>query len=288
MLISGIVLPEGRGPDEDHRRMNDDHHLGAHLVAGHHYFVTKDYDDIVKKRDWLRAEVGIKVATLPEAVDRPAARRERLNQPPDPASRHPKQRMTVLDCGAILGARPTDQGCTLANVHGAWAAGPSVKERLNGPAQTGDRDLRIRRLGVRISPGAQVFTLVSDLGPAQFGCQRCRDRSEGLASHFSIARMNTTSASLTSDAPTSDPCAPTVPPTVHHQPPPATDWRGTSPASGDTNHRPPSSKGPLSIRGAADRRASSNCQPCSANPTAESAAPVRSSASSPSTRGGAV
>lgn len=69
MLISGIVLPEGRGPDEDHRRMKDDHHLGAHLVAGHHYFVTKDYDDIVKKRDWLRAEVGIKVATLPEAVD---------------------------------------------------------------------------------------------------------------------------------------------------------------------------------------------------------------------------
>ena len=74
----------------------------------------------------------------------PAARRERLNQPPDPASRHPKQRMTVLDCGAILGARPTDQGCTLANVHGAWAAGPSVKERLNGPAQTGDRDLPVR------------------------------------------------------------------------------------------------------------------------------------------------
>ena len=71
MLISGIVLPEGGGPDEDHRRMKDVHHLGAHLVAGHHYFVTKDYDDIVKKRDWLRAEVGIKVATLPEAVDLP-------------------------------------------------------------------------------------------------------------------------------------------------------------------------------------------------------------------------
>ena len=44
----------------------------------------------------------------------------------------------------------------------------------------------------------------------------------------------------------------------------------------------------LSIRGAADRRASSTRQPCSANPTAESAAPVRSSATSPSTRGAAT
>src|SRR5687768_4668893 len=44
----------------------------------------------------------------------------------------------------------------------------------------------------------------------------------------------------------------------------------------------------LNIRGAADRRASSTRQPCSANPTAESAAPVRSSATSPSTRGAAM
>jgi hypothetical protein len=44
----------------------------------------------------------------------------------------------------------------------------------------------------------------------------------------------------------------------------------------------------LNIRGAADQRASSTRQPCSANPTAESAAPVRSSATSPSTRGAAM
>src|SRR5215217_4350820 len=44
----------------------------------------------------------------------------------------------------------------------------------------------------------------------------------------------------------------------------------------------------LSTRGAPDRRASSTRQPCSANPTAESAAPVRSSATSPSTRGAAT
>ena len=69
MLISGVVLPEGRRPDEDQRQMKDVHHLTAHVVAGHHYFVTKDDDDIVKKRVRLRSEVGIKVATLPEAVD---------------------------------------------------------------------------------------------------------------------------------------------------------------------------------------------------------------------------
>ena len=46
-----------------------------------------------------------------------------------------------LDYGAILGASPADQGCTLANVHGALAAGPSVKERVNGLALAMTTDL---------------------------------------------------------------------------------------------------------------------------------------------------
>jgi hypothetical protein len=52
-LAQAIVLPKGRRPDEDHRRMKDVHHLVAHWKARHDYFVTKD-DAIVKKQARLR------------------------------------------------------------------------------------------------------------------------------------------------------------------------------------------------------------------------------------------
>jgi hypothetical protein len=73
--------------------------------------------------------------------------------------------------GAILGARSAEQGCTSANGYGPSVVGPSVKERRNGSFRTCDRDLRIRRLGVRIPPGAPVFTLVRTLKPAKLGRQ---------------------------------------------------------------------------------------------------------------------
>jgi len=50
------------------KKMNDVHHLTAHCMAGNNVFVTSDGDDMVKKRDKLRAEVGIVVKTPAEAV----------------------------------------------------------------------------------------------------------------------------------------------------------------------------------------------------------------------------
>jgi hypothetical protein len=58
------------------------------VAGGWHDFVTEDDEEIVKKCDRLRAEVGIKVTTLPQAVDLALAETERQNQPPDPATRH--------------------------------------------------------------------------------------------------------------------------------------------------------------------------------------------------------
>jgi hypothetical protein len=76
--IEQIVLPERyqvgsvEADDPDFmakwkRRVNDVQHLAAHLMAGHDAFVTSDQDDMLKKRDRLRSEVGILVLSLEEA-----------------------------------------------------------------------------------------------------------------------------------------------------------------------------------------------------------------------------
>ena len=61
------------------------------LRAVSHPFVTKDDEEIVKKRDRLRTEVDIKIATLQQAVDQALAETERPNQPTNPATRHSEQ-----------------------------------------------------------------------------------------------------------------------------------------------------------------------------------------------------
>jgi hypothetical protein len=50
------------------RKVNDIHHLTAHLMAGHDAFVTQDDDDMIKRRQKLRNDVGITVVTPAEAV----------------------------------------------------------------------------------------------------------------------------------------------------------------------------------------------------------------------------
>jgi hypothetical protein len=60
-------------------------------------FLTKNNDEIVKKRDRLRAEMGIKVATLPLAVIWPSLRPSVRTSDPTLQRGIPKQRMTRLD-----------------------------------------------------------------------------------------------------------------------------------------------------------------------------------------------
>jgi hypothetical protein len=79
-LIRDIVLPEqyraGRLREDDpvfmdkwRRRINDVHHLTAHLMAGHDAFVTRDKHMISEtKRNALRLDVGLVVVTPEEAV----------------------------------------------------------------------------------------------------------------------------------------------------------------------------------------------------------------------------
>jgi hypothetical protein len=50
------------------RKINDIHHLTAHLMAGHDAFVTQDEDDMIKRRQALRNDVGVTVVTPAEAV----------------------------------------------------------------------------------------------------------------------------------------------------------------------------------------------------------------------------
>ena len=69
------------------------------LRAISHQFVTKDDEEIVKKRDRLRTEVDIKIATLPQAVDQALAETEHQNQPTNPATRRSEQ-MTCLGRGS--------------------------------------------------------------------------------------------------------------------------------------------------------------------------------------------
>jgi hypothetical protein len=66
--ISAIVLPEDRTPQDSGRRMQDVHHLIAHVMAGHDALVALDDDDMIKKRVRLWSQVGIRVITPAEAV----------------------------------------------------------------------------------------------------------------------------------------------------------------------------------------------------------------------------
>ena len=66
--IFAIVLPDGVKPEDARRRMIDVHHLIAHVMAGHDAFVTLDDDDLIKKSDRLRSELGIRVMTPAQAI----------------------------------------------------------------------------------------------------------------------------------------------------------------------------------------------------------------------------
>ncbi|MGI5348827.1 hypothetical protein ACQEU8_11610 [Streptomyces sp. CA-250714] len=69
--IKTILRPSYRPGDAfPERKINDVHHLTAHWMAGHDAFVTRDSDDMVRKREKLRECVGIDVITPPEAVAR--------------------------------------------------------------------------------------------------------------------------------------------------------------------------------------------------------------------------
>jgi hypothetical protein len=67
--IKSILRPSYRAGDAfPRRKINDIHHLTAHLMAGHDAFVTQDEDDMIKRRQVLRNDVGITVVTPAEAV----------------------------------------------------------------------------------------------------------------------------------------------------------------------------------------------------------------------------
>lgn len=52
------------------RKINDVQHLISHHMSGYDAFVTRDDDDMLKKRDLLRSRVGIDVIDPIEAVQR--------------------------------------------------------------------------------------------------------------------------------------------------------------------------------------------------------------------------
>jgi hypothetical protein len=62
------ILP-GRTSPASRRKITDVQHLTAHLNAGHDAFVTSDHDDMLRKRDALRARTGIVVVNSVEAVE---------------------------------------------------------------------------------------------------------------------------------------------------------------------------------------------------------------------------
>jgi hypothetical protein len=67
--IKSILRPSYRAEDGfPDRKINDVHHLTAHLMAGHDAFITRDGDDMIRKREALRRDVGIAVVTPAEAV----------------------------------------------------------------------------------------------------------------------------------------------------------------------------------------------------------------------------
>jgi hypothetical protein len=67
--IKSILRPSYKAGDAfPSRKINDVHHLTAHLMAGHDAFVTQDGDDMIKRRQVLLNGVGIMVVTPTEAV----------------------------------------------------------------------------------------------------------------------------------------------------------------------------------------------------------------------------
>jgi hypothetical protein len=67
--IKSILRPSYKFGDAfPSRKVNDVHHLTAHLMAGLDAFVTRDEDDMIKRRQALRNDVGITVVTPAEAV----------------------------------------------------------------------------------------------------------------------------------------------------------------------------------------------------------------------------
>lgn len=67
--IKSILWPSYRTGDAlPSPKVNDVHHLTAHLMAGHDAFVTKDEKDILRRRQALRNDVGITVVDPAEAV----------------------------------------------------------------------------------------------------------------------------------------------------------------------------------------------------------------------------
>jgi hypothetical protein len=57
-----------RGKASTRRKITDVQHLTAHLMAGHDAFVTRDGDDMLKRRAEIRARTGIVVVDPVEAV----------------------------------------------------------------------------------------------------------------------------------------------------------------------------------------------------------------------------
>jgi hypothetical protein len=67
--IKSILRPSYKAGDAfPGRKINDIHHLTAHLMAGHDAFVTRDGGDMVKRRQVLLNDVGIMVVTPAKAV----------------------------------------------------------------------------------------------------------------------------------------------------------------------------------------------------------------------------
>jgi hypothetical protein len=67
--IKSILRPSYKAGDAfPSRKVNDIHHLTAHLMSGHDAFVTQDEDDMIKRRQVLRSDVGITVVTVAGAV----------------------------------------------------------------------------------------------------------------------------------------------------------------------------------------------------------------------------
>jgi hypothetical protein len=67
--IKLILRPSYKAGDGfPNRKINDIHHLTAHLMAGHDAFITRDRDDVIRRRESLGRDVGITVVTPGEAV----------------------------------------------------------------------------------------------------------------------------------------------------------------------------------------------------------------------------
>jgi hypothetical protein len=67
-LWPGSADPQAVSPATWRKRLIDVQHLVAHVMAGHDLFVTTDQDDILRKRNRLLSEVGIRVVDPLEAI----------------------------------------------------------------------------------------------------------------------------------------------------------------------------------------------------------------------------